>query len=364
MNCQEAEPFVSVVFDGEVVPADIADHVAGCPTCRERLRAYSEIGVELRLVASRMPHAAPVPAMVPAELGSTDWRRKFSLLTGSLLVPRFAVALVAGALLALSASLVALHAQSQTRPLWFQFELAPPWAGEQAPQTASQFVAQAGYDDQIGLYGTDNQIVGAHIVVLAVRERSVQLAIRARRYSPEDPDQYKIKERLRDLKDHTFTFTPGQALEVPIEGGGTLALRGQVADHQPKIAWGMPIELRADQLVLASPIVISGSSVLADSGGANAIAEGSDGAVRLYARGMGLLTIALRPFAGAVEGQANWGFLGFQVDGRSYKMFSASPITGGDQPHSVWVELDTQYSPTPGGPNAFLGSWRLNQPNP
>jgi len=364
MNCQEAEPFVSVLFDGEHVPAEIAEHVAGCPNCRERLRAYSEIGIELRLLASRVPEAAAVPGRLLKEVRGNNWRRKFSLLTGNLMVPRFAVALVAGALLALSASFVVLRAQSQAQPLWFQFELYPPWASAETAHTGPQNVAQAGYDDQIGLYGIDNQIVGAHIAVLGIKEGSVQLAIRARRYGPEDPDRFKIKEKLGDLKDHTFTYTPGQALDVPVEGGGTLTLRGQVADHQPKFAWGLPVEPRADQLVLTGPVVISGGSVLVDSWGGNSIAEGPDGAVRLYDSRMGLLTIALRPFPGAVENQANWGYLGFQTDGKLYKLFSASPISGGAQPHPVWVALDTKYSPPDGMPNAFISSWPLNKPNP
>jgi hypothetical protein len=362
MNCQEAEPFVSVLFDGEHVPAAIADHVAGCPTCRERLRAYSEIGAELRLLASRTPDAAPVPENLLKEVRGNNWRQKFSLFRGSLLVPRFAAALVVGALLAMSAGLMVLRAQSQAHSLWFQFELYPPWADAQASQDWGHNVAQTGYDDQIGLYGVNNQVVGAHIAVLAIKEGRVQVAIRARRYGPEDPDRFKIKEKL-DLKDHTFTYVPGQALEVPVEGGGMLTLRGEVADHQPKFAWGLPVEPRADQLVLTSPIVISGNSLLADSGGGNAIAEGPDGAVRLYDRGMGLLTVALRQFPGAVQSQANWGYLGFEINGKSYKLFSASPISGGNQPHPVWVALDTQYSPA-GMPNAFISAWSLGQPNP
>ncbi len=364
MNCQEAEPFVSVLFDGEHVPADIADHVGGCPNCRERLRAYSQIGAELRLLAGRVPDAAPMPPALLTQVPPNKWRQKFSLLTGSLLVPRFVVALVAGALLTLSASLAVLHAQGQAHPLWFQFELFAPWANAQSGQAGIQHVGQAGFDDQIRIYGVDNQILGAHIAVLSVKEESVQLAIRARRYGPEDPDRFKVKEKLGDLKDHTFAYSPGQALEVPVEGGGTLTLRGQVADHQPKIAWGLPVEPRADQLVLTSPVVISGRSVLADSAGGNSIAEGPDGTVRLYDRGMGLLTIALRPFPGAVESQANWGYLGFTANGQIYKLFSASPISGGTQPHSVWVALDRQYSPPGGMPNAFVGSWSLNEPNP
>lgn len=364
MNCQEAGPFVSALFDGEDVPVEVAGHVSECPHCRERMRAYSEIGIELRLLANGIADAVPMPGIVLGKALPKDWRGKFSLLTGTLLVPRFAVALVAGALLALSVSLVALHAQSEARPLWFQFELFPPWANAQAGEAAIQNVAQAGYDDQIGLYGVENQIVGAHIAVLALKEGSVQLEVRARRYGPEDPDQFKVKEKLGDLKDHAFTYTPGQALEVPVEGGGTLTLRGQVADHQPKIAWGLPVEPRADQLVLTSPVVISGRSLLADSEGGSSIAEGPDGAVRLYDRGMGLLTVALRPFPGAVESQANWGYLGFQINGKMYKLLSASPISGGAQPHPVWVALDTQYSPAGGMPNAFIGWWSLKQPNP
>ena len=59
MNCNEAEPFVSVLYDGEPLPAEVANHVDGCPNCHARLRSYCEMGAELRLMASKAPHPTP-----------------------------------------------------------------------------------------------------------------------------------------------------------------------------------------------------------------------------------------------------------------------------------------------------------------
>src|ERR1700722_13195618 len=52
MRCEEAGEFVSAICDGESIPASAAEHVGQCEICRCRLKEYSEIGAELRLVAS------------------------------------------------------------------------------------------------------------------------------------------------------------------------------------------------------------------------------------------------------------------------------------------------------------------------
>jgi hypothetical protein len=204
-------------------------------------------------------------------------------------------------------------------------------------------VAHEGSNDGWVIWRVGNQI-GVHIAVTAIKEKSVQLGIRARKLSPGEADKgYSPEKELGDLQDHEFTYTVGDKLDVPIEGGGVLALRGQVVDHQPKIAWGMPGEPDPDQIVLTSPMVISGETLLANLQGANSLAEDRNWGGRIYVPGTGQIVIALWASPGAVQGEANWGDLKFTWRGRSYVVRTASPITGGDQPRPVWVTLDSDH---------------------
>ena len=145
----------------------------------------------------------------------------------------------------------------------------------------------------------------------------MQLGIRARRYAREDPNKFRTQEQLGGLEQHVYTYVPGQPLAIPVEGGGMLLLRGQVADRRPKIAWGQPVEPARDQLVLTSPVVIAGQQVMADFSGGSTLAEGPEQAVQLTDPNLGRLTMALAAFPGAVRAQANWGRLEFHWNGQA-----------------------------------------------
>src|ERR1039458_4646088 len=243
-----------------------------------------------------------------------------------------------------SVSIVVSRAQSESRPLWFQFGLELNGSGSSWMMT---HVAQAGYDDGLVLWMVGDQ-TGVHIAVSAIKEGSVQLGIRARKLSPGQAAKgFFAKKELGDLQNHAFTYITGEKLEIPVEGGGTLVLQGKVVDHQPKIAWGMPEEPGPDQVVLTSPLVISGDVLIANLEGANSIAEGRNRAGRIYVPGMGQLMIALRSFPGAVQGEANWGDVKFTWQGRSYSVRAASPITGEAQPRAVWVAVDSEHPSEP-----------------
>src|ERR1039457_4316329 len=122
MNCHEAEPFVSVLYDGEPAPVEAARHVDTCPNCRARLLSYSEMGAEWRLMASLAPDPVSPPELRD-KLHPAQQPARFVFWRARVLMPRFAVALLAAAFVAASVSIVVLRAQSESRPLWFQFGL-------------------------------------------------------------------------------------------------------------------------------------------------------------------------------------------------------------------------------------------------
>jgi len=367
MNCSEAETFVSMLYDGENVPAECADHIDACPACRERLRGYSAMGAELRLLASRMPAESALPQAVRAKMAERPDRLAF--LRARVVIPKFAAIAAAAAVVALSASMVVVRAQNQSAPLWFQFELASGDASASFGQQNPHYVVQAGFDDMMALItpvldanghpinlqhdqrphripDPEMQSIGLHLAVYSIKDGKVQLAIRSRRFRPVDSAVFKVKEQL-GLEHHTFTYVPGQTLEIPVEGGGKMVLRGEIADHQPKFAWGNPVEPRRDQIALTHPVLFKDKTVLAFMDGASTLADTQDWASSLVTKA-GRFIIALQSFPGAVEAQATWGKLEFKVNGESYTLYSASPICGGEQPHAVWVGLDAKDSSTGG----------------
>jgi len=345
MNCLEAESHVSVLYDGELAPIEAARHIEQCATCRDRLRTYSQMGAEIRLLASL---TAPVSVVSPELLRKMRSKRpsKLDFLWERVSMPRFAVAACVVAMLAaIPATWTIVRAQS--KPLWFQFELGP-----KSTKTghAITHAAKAGYDDQMAwMYVADGQDltaglsrVGAHVAVKSIEDGKVQFEIVARNFGSGDRmPTPSIQKEVANLKMQTFTYIPGQNLEIPIDGGGTLILHGKVVDHQPKIAWGFPLEPDPGQLFVRSPVLTEGDRLVADLQGGTAVADDESQTVALHGPVAGPFIFGLRKFPGAVKGKANWGQLTFKIEGKSYTLTAGSPICGGEQPCTVWVALDS-----------------------
>ncbi len=362
MECPEAAPFVSALHDGERVPAEVAEHINGCPVCREQLRDYAGMGAELRLVASRTTQAFSAPAWLPS---ASRWRRFWRprALTARVLVPRFALGLGAAVIVALSIGLGLVNAQN--RALWFQFQLYPAdpdWPQQQRTSNVPH-VVQAGYREQIWWVWTEgNNVVtiAAIVSVTEIQHGRVRLAMRPRRYVDElskgNPDTRTVERDLGNLRGHEYAYVPGESLVIPMEGGGKLVLKGQVFDQQPKMAWGYPLEPGPDQMVLTHPVLTRDRDVLISRFDTSAMIR-QDEAFYIWAPGEGYFTLALQPFEAAIKGEASWGEIRFTLDGHDYFLLSASPITGGDQPHPIWVSRDVIHVPI--HEPAFFGTGEL-----
>jgi len=349
--CDSPDELLSALYDGEPVPAEFAQHVDTCPDCRARLRDYSHIGAELRLMAS-LHSSAPVPQIRPR-------RSKFFDFTGKITIPKFAIAAVAALFVVMTVGLVQLHAR-QSNPLWFQFTLTEKdkKANGSLPL---QYVAQTGYDDYSA--GGDGQtLIGTHVVVSQVQTNQVELAIRSRAYHQvTNADDLHLKTALKDISGHSLIYTPGAPLEIPIEGGGTLVLDGKIVDHKPRFReMGIPLEPGPNEIIVGNPVLISGKRVLMDMKGANTIQDGPDRAAVLYVQGVGLLKFALQPFSGAIEGKASWGRLEFKLGKQEYTLLSVSQICGGDQPRTVWVSNNPNFTYDSQG---FVSGDKVSEPN-
>jgi len=361
MTCQEAPPFISILYDGESVPKEAAEHFASCPACKERLRDYAQMGAELRLLASSEGAPEAMPALPPR---GRRWAHTF---TARVLVPRFALGLGVLLVAVLSLSLGVMRAQVAS--LWFQFNVTSPdklasWGNE----------VQAGYRGKPAFLMTGPQgKVGAIIEVDEVQYGHVRLSMRARRVemgpagqeahstpqsvegTPES-DQM-VRRMLADSPPQQYEFIPGQVLEIPVEGGGKLQLTGRVLERHAHfwVKEDYPIEPKPDQIVLTEPALVRDQGLLVKGLG-SAEAGGDDPYVAVFVPKEGLFGFLLKPMDGAVQAEAEYGQARFRMDGHDYVLFSATPITGGQQPREIWVYRDPNYQPSAPGAISSIGS--------
>jgi hypothetical protein len=333
MNCAEAEVYVSPLNDGERIPTSAAEHIARCELCRETLSDYSRMGAELRLAAATDSGQLP-PLRLPqreSRLGFL-WRR--------VAVPRFALAGLIGC--AIVAAAAASLVRAQSKQLWFEFGYSL-----QPGDPFDYLVAKQGFDETPAFFagpGPEPIAAALRVRVESISNNDVMLRIRA---VPARTEATARGLKLLggpvggvSLEDAPRVhYKPGESLPIPVEGRGTLYLKGDVLDHQPKLAFGTPLVPADDKMIVRWPVLLDGNEVIGELRGASSQADKS-GAV-FFSVSEGDFVLALQPFPGAVQGEENWGEITFKLDGRDYRLLAAAPITGGDQPRAVWVRHDS-----------------------
>lgn len=337
MSCLEFEIYASAMCDGEPIPAAAARHISGCASCQSKVNAYAELGAQLRQAASLQhdPESGTAGLLEAARArGSSPW----SFLSQRTPVPRYSLALVTVLIVSLA---VTSLVRAQSRPMWFLFGITT----DPAATAASWTPAQDGYDDQMALSRSGpTDVIVIRVRVNHVSETCVSLRATARGFGS-FPDTFGYKLPIDDAP--TLSFTPGHDLDIPVEGGGTVRLVGRILDHQPRIAWGLPLELEATQFVIRSPVLVSEIGRIADIVGATAIARADKDCVFFAAGAAGNFLFALREFPGAVKAQLNWGDLSFRLDGKQYRLVTPAPMTGGEQPATAWVRHDPPMADLP-----------------
>jgi len=341
MNCQEIEPFVSALHDGETVSREIAGHIRNCSECRARLEEYARMGVELRLLASTAPEETPtrLPQLPPPSL------RWGSTLTARVLVPRFALGVGLFAILGLSVGLGWMRAQSGGP--WFQFDLSNP----ETQDRVGCLTQVEGHEEDVFLPGGANKRIAIRVKALDVHKDTVRLTVQARAFEPvtgseEDKEfSYQAGVHFEQVWDRIlantsareFDYVPGQTLEIPVEGGGKILLKGEVFKLRPSFSaeW-YPVTPQPDQIILSKAALVRGSEFLGEIHGRGGV-RATNSAVGICVPPLGAFVFALKPFEGAVQGVAEFSEAHFKMDGYDYILFSATPITGGQQPREIWV---------------------------
>jgi hypothetical protein len=339
MNCDEVWPFVSALHDGESVPREAVEHMRSCSVCQARLEDYARMDVELRLLASSASEEAEMPHLPQLR---RRWRHT---LTARVLVPRLALGVGLFAILGLSVGLGWMRAQSGG--LWFQFDLSNP-----DTQDRVGCLTQADGRWNEGFVSADaSKRIGIRVKALDVENDRVRLSVKARVLEPapgsdeEKAANYQLGARSEEVIDQIFAniapqefdYVPGQTLEIPVEGGGKVAIKGEVFKLRPSFsAQWYPLTLHPDEIALSKAAVVRGNEFLGEiHGGGSARAENS--AIGICVPPLGAFVFALKPFEGAVQGVAEFGEVHFKMNGENYILFSATPITGGQQPREIWV---------------------------
>jgi hypothetical protein len=352
MTCIEAEPHVSAVCDGEPISAEAAEHIGTCAACRATLADYAQIGTELRVAAAMDSKALP-------GLELPQRRRAFDFVWRRVPVPRFALAALIVAVVAAGVSVRFVSAQQ--RPLWFQFGYTLDPDGP----ISHYRVVKAGFDQTGGMMMAVNGALlstALRIRVESVSNDDVVLRCRAVPGNTELTSDGSRQTGTMRAPDElplngapAVHYRPGQQLAIPIEGGGAVYLSGDVYEQQPKIAFGIPLEPPPNQLSMRGPVLISEGRVLAEMSGGGATALPGH-AVSVGAGNDGTFIFALKPFAGSVQGQIEWGQMTFTLDGRRFHLVAAGPLANGEQPRPVWVRHDP--TPAQGG---SIGTVRLGE---
>ena len=347
MECHDAVPFVSSLHDGEPVSSEAGEHIAGCPSCRERLREYAEIGTELRLLACTRQvesQEQQLPVALRTAQARWPWSRAW---TGRILLPRFAVGLGVAIIVALSVGLGLVRAQS--RGQWFRYQLSSPEMVGAGPKAFGS--GQAG-SRLTFLFTGANGAVGAQIEVIEIRDGVVRLGVRARRFSEQKANQPSVRvgenldvERaLEGVRPQQYSYIPVETLAIPLDSGGELDLTGQVLAKEPDET---PLAPKADEIVLNQPALARGKELLSQGPvEVTASASGENPGAAMYVPGEGRFVMALHPFEGALKGEVRWSRGRFTLEGQEYLLFCASPITGGDQPRPIWIYWDRSYLPS------------------
>lgn len=359
MDCLTAEPFISILYDGEKVPEEAERHIAGCASCQASLRAYAALSSEIRALAVSATQALPPLAPPPVRLPSLThcWRA----VRKPVRVPRIAAAACAVLLIAAAAGLLRTIAQTRTvtrfrleMQTWHRLANGSVSAGS---GTALMELHKPDLGCESERDGANTRAWARLTEVLSMRSDAVVLSVRLKSFRDcPDPDQL-IRE-MKKVKPQEITYVPGQQVRLPIEGGDSVLLSGSVVKEEE----GRMISVKQESLLPAVDQMSLGMPILVRDGKEIAAKQPSAGAdircpddkqdtcgIFLYSPGAGLFFFSIHPIAGSIPGTAAMSAALFSEDGHSYTLYSSTPITGGDQPRNIWILHLRDYLPSQHG---------------
>lgn len=340
MDCNEAETFVSVLYDGEEVPQEAIRHITACNACTARLQDYARITTEVRLLAAetqnqKTPLIAPVP--LPAR---HSWLTR---LGKSVRIPRLALAAL-GVLVVVSTMGWIRSVGQNSLITSFQCKI-------KSPISAAGCRVEVGQPDS-GILFDGNEGFAWKIEALKIDEKAVSLRLRIKHFTQSlDPDA--ARQQLERATPQEISYIPGQQLSLAADGGGTVTLTGSVIhrdafprEESKPAASFLP---DADEINIQTPVLIrDGKDFLGfiPSGARFRVEKGSNNGFSIYIPGQGLFFFTIDPLENGIQGTAFMSQIIFQEEGHYYSLFAQTPIMGGEQPRRIWVVHAKDYLPS------------------
>lgn len=334
MSCKIFEPMISILYDGEDVSPEAARHIVKCKDCRERLNDYAVMAAEVRLLAAQEREESKMQT-IPK--GIMPKRSSFARALGKKMrVPRFAAAICALAIVVLAGGWVHTRAQNSS---WFQYRLSFDIGGANGSVGGVVPACANGCSYPVTLSETKH--IAAILSVRKIDGDRVYLTVRAKRFESA-PDVKHLEQEMSDVPAVPYVYEPGKALPIPVRGGSPVELDGVIAASPEGVpGWhDMPSRPAENQIVVRDGVLIRDGRVIAElpgSGSATGEAEYSKAGFYVYIPKEGLFAFGLSPFGEATEASADYGQIRFSENGVPYMLLAGSQITGGTQPHHMWV---------------------------
>jgi len=349
MKCDEAAEFVSRLCDGQVVPREVAKHIGTCEVCRARLSAYSAIGAELRRIASlEQPRALKETRWANRQrVPARWWRKGWQVMR----VPRLVFAALVVVIVVLGSSLVMIKARARTQETVLMLTLKlPDGKSERCPLSIGNgnFAPCAGigrgYFYQVRPIAKDGD--------------RIEMGVRLGSFTPHDtPGVLTLDGLLNGVQEIQYWFEPGEELEIPFPGSGTVVITGEFIDHMPSLfptEPDEPLDPKPGELRFVSPVLLRGKEVVGDLEGAGTTVNQENQGIEFYVPIEGLYHISLSPLKGGVKGRVRQSRVSFEWNGEAYAFLLAAPVTRSEH---VWILLDANYRPSGNAvQHAFLGT--------
>jgi hypothetical protein len=355
MRCEEAAEFVSALCDGERISRDAAEHLDTCEMCRERLRDYVAMGVELRRIASAESlHDAP----------DRKWERKNRVLSNlwkkgweSMRIPRFAFGLLLVMVVILGSSLMATRARAHSDGSVLLLSVTPHGGGTSpcALSAVDQKNNQCGFTGKV-----KTGDLSYELRIISKDGDRIQLGLRAKFDAQASASDDEIRfEDMNSLREKQYWLEPGEKLEMDVAGLGAIEVTGEWMDHMPPWLIIPNMDPKSDELRVFSPVLLRGTTVVLDLEGGNAFGEGKNHGVQFYDPGAGLYQFSLSPIPGAVEGKIVQNRISFEIDHQPYTLLTGAPIARTKQ---VWIRHEAEFKPSHDlEGHAFIGNFELSE---
>lgn len=339
MKCQEAAEFVSALCDGERIPRAAAEHVGMCEACRARLNEYTEMGAELRRIASlESPEEARALVWKKKQRTASSWWGKG---WETMRIPRFAFALLLVAVVVLGSSLAIVKARAHGHGSVLMLTV------KQANGQSMRCPLLLDDGDAAGcssVLGVKSGLLANAFRVIANDGNRFELGVRAKFTALAAGKSHTVSiEDVRNLPERDYWFEPGEKLEIGVTGSGTIVVTGELMDHLPSIVTNDELDPKQGELRVISPILLRGKEVVFDFEGFETTAIEKRQGVVFYTPREGRYVLSLLPFEGAVQGRIKQSRVSFEMNGQSYAFLMAEPIASAEQ---MWILHEPNYKPS------------------